>query len=133
MITSSQRQLRFYFGHLAILVTCSSLIVTPWKLDNLKLVYLWLAGGAVMACAALLRIWELRRIPWPVRLACVLMLVGLCLPSGALNAFKEFAHRDRVMEGSAIKFGEWVRDRCAGHGVFNYLFIFPPCVCVIFP
>ncbi len=110
------RQKKIYSGFLAVFVVSNAVVFQPWEVDNTKLLYAWLFGGAVVAAIALEKVLLARKqFVYKLVFAAVFFLL---IASGALSLVRETTLHYRLYSPQDVEFGEWVAANTPPHAVF---------------
>jgi hypothetical protein len=118
VLTLEPKQRRFYAGSLGMLLFSSVIMFTPWALDNLKLVFLWLPVAGAASARLFQRAWGAPRVLGPVKAVLILACVLAMTASGLIRAYKEAVHHDMIFARDDVVFGEYLRANTPHDAVF---------------
>jgi hypothetical protein len=114
LIVAGKKKAIFYIPYLAIFVIANIFVFQPWNYDNHKFFSFWLMPSALFMAAALVYVYDLRKIGKPLY-AILLILSTL---TGLLAATYLIAHPYTEFSKDQIYVAEWITEHTPADAIF---------------
>ncbi len=103
----------FYVAFAALMIFCFIFRISPNDFDNIKLIYYWYAGNAVV-----IAVWLGQLAASPKLRVLVVLIVLVCTASGILATIRETRLIYRIYSPDEIEAGIFSRDQTEPHALF---------------
>ena len=114
LIIAGKKKAIFYTPYLAIFVIANIFVFQPWNYDNHKFFSFWLMPSALFMAAALVYVYDLRKIGKPL----YTILLVLSTVTGLLAATFLVAHPYTEFSNDQINVADWIKEHTPTDAIF---------------
>jgi hypothetical protein len=114
LIIAGKKKAIFYTPYLAIFVIANIFVFQPWNYDNHKFFSFWLMPSALFMAAALVYVYDLRKIGKPL----YTILLVLSTVTGLLAATFLVAHPYTEFSNDQIYVADWIKEHTPTDAIF---------------